>query len=102
MADHDETPRTDLRHEHVVEWTRWEAVSDTRLRVWCWQGNRAAYGVRAVVAEDDDAVRVATVTGTRPDAPDMTTMEALEVSLLVDLAAPLGDRVVRQHPDALG
>jgi hypothetical protein len=102
MAARDETPRTDLRHEHVVEWSRWEQVSDTQLRVWCYQGNRTAYGVRAVVAEDADAVRVATVTGSRPDAPDMTTMEALEVSLLVDLAAPLGDREVTQHPDALG
>jgi len=102
MAARDETPRTDLLREHVVEWTRWERVSDTRLRVWCFQGNRAAYGVRAVVDEGDDTVRVATVTGTRPDAPDMTTMEAVEVSLLVDLAAPLGDREVRQHPDALG
>ncbi|WP_299050939.1 hypothetical protein [uncultured Nocardioides sp.] len=102
MAARDETPRTDLLREHVVEWNRWEPVSDTQLRVWCWQGNRTAYGVRAVVAEDEQVVRLATVTGTRPDAPGMTTMEALEVSLLVDLAAPLGDREVRQHPDALG
>lgn len=98
----DETPRDDLLHEHVVEWSRWEPVSGTQLRVWCWTGNRTAYGVRAVVDEDDRAVRLATVTGTRPDAPEMTTMEASEVSLLVDLAAPLGDRTVRQHPDALG
>lgn len=90
----DETPRTDLTHEHPVEWTSYEKVSDHQLRFFFTNGTPKCYGARAIVQEGSSTIWVATIVGTLPDAPANCTLEAIEASVLVTTKKPVGDRSV--------
>jgi hypothetical protein len=90
----DEEPRSDLAHEQVVEWTDYEVVSDRQLRFFFATGTPNCYGARAVVEEDGEAVRVATVVGTVPGAPENCSLVGRQASILVTTDAPVEGREV--------
>jgi len=81
--------------ERLSSWQNYEVVSNTELQFAFYSGNPACYGVRSVLEEDADQVRVATISGTLLEAVDSAcTQEARYVSLAVELDEPLGDREV--------
>ena len=81
--------------EHLSSWQEYSTSSETELQLAFYSGNPACYGVRSVVQEDEAEVRVATISGTLPDAVDSAcTQEARYVSVVVELEAPLGEREV--------
>lgn len=81
--------------EHLSSWQEYSTSSETELQLAFYSGNPACYGVRSVVQEDEAEVRVATISGTLPDAVDSAcTQEARYVSVVVELEAPLGERDV--------
>jgi len=89
----EETP--DMVAERLSSWQDYTVVSDTELRFAFYSGNPACYGVRSVIQEDEDEVRVATISGTLREAVDSAcTQEARYVSLTVELDQPLGERDV--------
>lgn len=89
----EETP--DMVAERLSSWQDYTVVSDTELRFAFYSGNPACYGVRSVLEEDEDEVRVATISGTLREAVDSAcTQEARYVSLTVELDQPLGERDV--------
>jgi len=89
----EETP--DMVAERLSSWQDYTVVSDTELRFAFYSGNPACYGVRSVLEEDEDEVRVATISGTLREAVDSAcTQEARCVSLTVELDQPLGERDV--------
>jgi hypothetical protein len=90
----DEEPRTDLAGQQVVEWTDYEVVSDQELRFHFQTGTPDCYGSRAAVEEDDSGIRVATIVGLLPDAPQDCPMVGRKASILVTTEAPVGDREV--------
>jgi hypothetical protein len=90
----DETPRTDLAGEKVVEWTDYEVVTDTQLRFFFPTGTPHCYGSRVAVEEDGTAVRVATIVGTVPDAPENCALVGRVASILVTTETPLEGREV--------
>jgi hypothetical protein len=90
----DEQPRDDLANEQVVEWTDYEVVSDRQVRLFFATGTPDCYGARAVVDEDGEAVRVATVVGTVPGAPENCSLVGRQASILVTTDAPLEGREV--------
>lgn len=90
----DEVQRDDLENEHVIEWQRYEQVSDTQIRVFFTTGSPRCYGARAVVEESAETVEIATIEGTLPDAPEVCTLEARFVSMLVETQNVIGDREV--------
>lgn len=89
----DEAP--ELVGESQATWEGYEELSETELEIMFYSGNPSCYGVRSVVEEDAEEVRIATISGRLPEAEDQPcTQEALYVSLLVELEEPLGDRDV--------
>ncbi|WP_218220288.1 hypothetical protein [Nesterenkonia sp. Act20] len=81
--------------EHLSAWQDYTVVSETELQLAFYTGNPACYGVRSVLAENDQEVRVATISGTLLDATDSAcTQEARYVSVTVELDGPLADREV--------
>ncbi|GAA1149724.1 hypothetical protein GCM10009672_22660 [Nesterenkonia lutea] len=88
-----ETP--EMVAEHLSAWQNYTVVSDTELQLSFYTGNPACYGVRSVVEEDEEVIRVATISGTLLDAVDSAcTQEARHVSLIVELDEPVADREV--------
>lgn len=84
-----------LVSEHISSWQEYSTSSETELQVAFYSGNPACYGVRSVMEEDDTEVRVATISGTLPDAVGSAcTQEARYVSLVIELDEPLGEREV--------
>ena len=92
----DVAPRTDLRDVQRVEWSRYEQVGDSSVRVHFLMRDPRCFGVRADVSATDAAVQITVLEGTVPGAPDNCTMDAAETSLLVTLQNPLGGRPVTQ------
>lgn len=90
----DEEPRTDLTGQQVVEWTDYEVVSDQQVRFHFPTGTPDCYGSRAAVEEDDSGIRVATIVGLLPDAPEDCALVGRVASILVTTEAPVGDRSV--------
>ena len=90
----DEEPRTDLTGQQVVEWTDYEVVSEQQLRFRFPTGSPDCYGSRAAIEEDDSGIRVATIVGLVPDAPENCSMVGRNASILVTTEAPVGDREV--------
>ncbi|MCH8561810.1 hypothetical protein LTI14_01045 [Nesterenkonia sp. YGD6] len=85
----------ELVSEHLSSWQEYSTASETELQLAFYSGNPACYGVRSVVEEDDTEVRVATISGTLPDAVGSAcTQEARYVALVIELDQPLGDREV--------
>lgn len=90
----------EMIEETQATWDEYEEISETQLRLELFSGNPTCYGVRTVVEEDEDEVRIAAITGTLPEAEDQAcTQEALYVSVDVELEEPLGDREVVQLED---
>ena len=90
----------EMVEESRATWDDFEEVSETELRVELFAGNPSCYGVRTVVEEDENEVRVAAITGTIPEeAEQACTQEAIYVSVPVELEEPLGDREVVQLED---
>lgn len=90
-------PREDLINERVAEWEDYQEVSETELEVRFMAGNPSCYGVRAEVVETEDEVRIATVSGTKPEAEDQAcTQELLTTAVVVTLEEELGDREVTE------
>ncbi|MGJ9405517.1 hypothetical protein ACHABQ_04220 [Nesterenkonia aurantiaca] len=88
---------SELVSEHLSSWQEYSSASETELQVALYSGNPACYGVRSVVEETDTQVRVATISGTLPDAIDSAcTQEARYVALVIELDEPLGEREVVQ------
>lgn len=84
-----------LVSEHLSSWQEYSSPSETELQMAFYSGNPACYGVRSVVEESAEEVRVATISGTLPDAVDSAcTQEARYVSVVIELNQPLGDRAV--------
>jgi hypothetical protein len=90
----DDEPRTDLTGQQVVDWTHYEAVSDRQLRFHFPTGSPDCYGSRAAVEEDASRIRVATIVGLVPDAPENCSLVGRTASILVTTEAPVGDRAV--------
>ena len=85
----------DMVAERLSSWQDYTVASDTELQFAFYSGNPACYGVRSVLEEDEDEVRVATISGTLLEAVDSAcTQEARYVSLTVELDQPLGERDV--------
>ncbi|GAB3188107.1 hypothetical protein [Nesterenkonia suensis] len=94
----DEAP--ELVDEVLATWEDYEELSETELEVKFYSGNPSCYGVRSVVEEDAEEVRIATISGRLPEAGDQPcTQEALYVSVVVELEDPLGDREVVELQD---
>ncbi|MBO0595002.1 hypothetical protein I2485_08315 [Nesterenkonia sp. E16_7] len=86
---------SELVSEHLSSWQEYSTPSETELQMAFYSGNPACYGVRAVVEETDTQVRVATISGTLPDAINSAcTQEARYVALVIELDQPLGEREV--------
>jgi hypothetical protein len=90
----DEESRTDMTGQQVVEWTDYEVVSAQELRFHFPTGTPDCYGSRAAVEEDDSGIRVATIVGLLPDAPQDCPMVGRKASILVTTEAPVADREV--------
>ena len=90
----DEESRTDLTGQQVVEWTDYEVVSDQELRFHFPTGTPDCYGSRTVVEEDASVIRVATVVGAVPGAPENCALVGRTASIVVRTEAPVGDRTV--------
>ncbi|MGJ9374283.1 hypothetical protein [Nesterenkonia sp. CF4.4] len=85
----------ELVTEYLSSWQEYSTSSEMELQLAFYSGNPACYGVRSVVEEDDDEVRVATISGTLPDAVGSAcTQEARYVSVVIELQEPLGEREV--------
>lgn len=95
----DDTPRDDLRNEHVVEWQRYEVVDDSTLRVFFTAGSETCYGTRSIIEETDAVVRIATVEGEIPEAPEVCTLVGREASLVIETTKPIGEREVVSLPE---
>lgn len=90
----------ELVGEVQATWEDYEEISETELEVMFYSGNLSCYGVRSVVEEDAEEVRIATVSGRLPEAEDQPcTQEAVYVSVVVELEEPLGDRDVVELQD---
>lgn len=84
---------SELVFEHLSTWDEYPSPSETELLLAFYSGNPACYGVRSVVEEDEAEVRVATISGTLPDAVGSAcTQEARYVSVVIELEEPLGER----------
>ena len=93
-------PHNDLVEERVVEWEEYQEVSETELEVRFMAGNPSCYGVRAEVVETEAEVRIATVSGTKPEAEGQAcTQELLTTAVVVTLDEGLGDREVPELPE---
>ncbi|MDI3329573.1 MAG: hypothetical protein QJR09_02410 [Micrococcus sp.] len=90
----DEEPRADLTGQQVIPWTDYEVVSERQLRFHFPTGSPDCYGSRAAVEEDDSGIRVATIVGLVPDAPENCALVGRTASILVTTEAPVGDRTV--------
>lgn len=96
----DDTPREDLLNESAHPWQRYEVVDEHHVRVFVTMGTETCYGLRAEVQETNNAIAIATITGTLPEAPMGCTRELREASLLVETQQPVGERPVTHlnHP----
>ncbi|MEJ6550009.1 hypothetical protein PQI66_10680 [Corynebacterium sp. USCH3] len=94
----DDEPRDDMTDERITPWTSVDEVDPTTLRVHFTAGTTTCYGTRAVVREESEAVLIATIVGTVPEAHSACPDIGREASLLVDLGDEVGDREV-QHLD---
>ncbi|BDR54042.1 hypothetical protein KIMH_01530 [Bombiscardovia apis] len=84
-----------MKDEHSLSWQTYEVVSPTTLRIpFVGNGDSRCYGFRATVEETPKEVRIRLLSGTLPKAPRACTLPALHSTLLVQLKAPLSDRVV--------
>lgn len=98
----DDAPRDDLTDEKTVEWTRYEEVSDTEIRVYFVAGTPDCYGTRATVSETAATITIAVIEGVIPGAPDECALIARQASLLVRTSSPIGDRTIgRSRPSSL-
>lgn len=100
----DDTPREDLLDESAHPWQRYEVVDEHHVRVFVTMGTETCYGLRAEVQETNNAIAIATITGTLPEAPVGCTRELREASLLIETQQPVGERPVTHlnHPHVRG
>lgn len=88
-------PRDDLVDERVAEWDDYQEVSATELEIQFMAGNPNCYGVRAEIVETEQEVRIATISGMKPEAEDQVcTQELRATALVVTLDEELGGREV--------
>jgi hypothetical protein len=90
----DDEPRDDLTGQQVVEWTDYEIVSERELRFHFPTGTPDCYGSRTAVEEDDSGIRVATIVGLVPGAPENCALVGRTASIVVTTETPVGDRTV--------
>lgn len=90
----DDEPRDDLTGQQVVEWTDYEVVSERELRFHFPTGTPDCYGSRTAVEEDDSGIRVATIVGLVPGAPENCALVGRTASIVVTTETPVGDRTV--------
>lgn len=95
-------PTPEMTSEHLIDWEDYRPVVEedeapgqaTALEFLLISGSDNCYGVRSVVEEDEETVRVGTITGLLPETPQACTAEGRMVSLIVPLDEPLGEREV--------
>ncbi|WP_205288746.1 hypothetical protein [Leifsonia aquatica] len=90
----DDTPRNDLTDERTVDWTSYEVLSDTELRVHFVAGTPDCYGTHAIVAETAATIAITVIEGALPGAPDECALVARPASLLIRTSSPIGDRAI--------
>ncbi|MFJ3391602.1 hypothetical protein [Leifsonia aquatica] len=90
----DDTPNNDLTDERTVEWTRYEVVSDTEIRVYFVAGTLDCYGTRAMVSETASTITITVIEGAIPGAPDECILVARQASLLIRTSSPVGERTI--------
>ncbi|MFT8703786.1 hypothetical protein [Bifidobacterium aquikefiricola] len=83
-----------LNDEHSLSWYRYDIVSDRLVRVHFTMGNPECYGVRAVVNEETNTVRIALHEGTLPGSPAHCSLFAAMASLLLTTQNPIGTRSI--------
>ena len=94
------SPRDDLVHEHVIEWSEVERVSDRETRLGFTIGTETCYGVRVAVRETADAVEIAVIEGTLPERADSACIQIVQfATVLVTTDTPIGDRALRPLDD---
>lgn len=90
----DVQPRDDLRHEHTVEWSRYEKLNDRTIRVYFLLDNPSCYGAHAQAHETATSIEISVIVGTLPDAPPNCAENAATVSILVATTTPIADRSI--------
>lgn len=90
----DETYRTDLVDEWVVEWERYEIIDENSIRFFFTTGPENCFGARAEVEETADAVQIAVIEGRPAGGPEMCTLIARQASIVVETAEPIADREI--------
>src|SRR5699024_11376620 len=80
----DETYRTDLVDEWVVEWERYEIIDENSIRFFFNTGPENCFGARAVVEVTADAVQLAVIEGRQDGGPEMCTLIARQASLVLE------------------
>jgi hypothetical protein len=88
--------RSDLLNEADLEWTRWEILDGTHVRVFFVGDNPKCHGIHTTVEETSTTVTIALRQGTVPDAPEACAAVAYQGSALVSLASPVAARSIAQ------
>lgn len=90
-------PQPDLLDRHQLQWESWSSPGGDLVTVEFWNGTPECYGADVEVTETAENVTINLFVGTKPEARDMACIAiAVYTAVQVELAAPLGDREVRQ------
>lgn len=90
----DVEPRDDITDAKDLAWSSYERVTARQLRFHFAAGSPECFGIRVVVEETYDVVRVGLQQGELSSAPRPCPALGLIGSVLVDLDSPLGSRRV--------
>ena len=85
---------TAMENEQAVKLTDYEKVDEDTVRVFFPTGNPQCFGYRAEVTEATTSIKIKVMEGTLAGAPEVCTLIAGAGYLDVDLAAPIGARLV--------
>jgi len=89
-----DTQRNDLSGEKLVQWGKYEIVSDTSFRVFFLSGTASCSGYRAIVEETPEEIRVAVVSGLIPEHAPACTLEVGSSHFLLETKNPTAGRKI--------
>jgi len=92
-----DVPNENLYREHLMQWSRYEKVSENSLRVYFSAEHMNCLGHRAVLQEDEAFIKIAIIVGQLVDGDEIACRAFARVSpgiFLLHTQKPIGDRAI--------